>query len=96
MPNTFEEVERTESLLRDAVSLLSEPATTYSRSAAAAVVVESLRLYRRALDRQRATREALESKDSRYSWQGSLAELGGVSPSSRVPAQPSMSDGRLN
>ena len=87
MPNTLEEVERTEALLRDAVRLLTEPATTYSRAAAAAVVVESLRLYRRALERQRAARRARAGTTHRnprhsFRWQGSLAELSSTGASS--------------
>ena len=102
MPSTLEEVQRTETLLRDAIRLLSEPATTYSRSAAAAVVVESLRLYRRALERQRAARRALEGKTQRaprysYRWQGSLAELSGAPASSeRAATQVSVPSARLN
>jgi hypothetical protein len=91
MPNTVEEVERTEALLRDAVRLLTEPATSYSRAAAAAVVVESLRLYRRALERQRAARRARggTQREPRHSfhWRGSLAELADAGASSdRAPA----------
>jgi hypothetical protein len=94
MPSTVEEVERTEALLRDAIRLLSEPATSYSRSAAAAVVVESLRLYRQALERQRAARRVGSGKPREaapapytYQWRGSLAELSTAAASpERVPA----------
>ena len=95
MPSTIEEVERTEALLRDAVRLLSEPATTYSRNAAAAVVVESLRLYQRALERQRAARLIRDAKTQRaprysHQWKGSLAELSGA-PASTDRAAPELS-----
>ena len=53
-PNS-NEIERTEALLRDAVRLLTEPATTYTRAAAVAVVIESIRQYRRAVETQRAS-----------------------------------------
>ena len=58
------EVERTKALLKDAIRTFAEPATTYSEAAAGDVVMEAVRLYRRALgaqtspsDRPRARRE---------------------------------------
>ena len=43
------EVERTKALFRDAIRTFAEPTTSYSEEAAGAVVVEALRLYRRAV-----------------------------------------------
>ncbi len=57
--NDSPEIERTEALLGDALRMLAEPATSYSKSAAAAVVVEALRLYRRAVAAQDGTRRDL-------------------------------------
>lgn len=56
------EVERTEALLGDAIQMLREPATSYSKAAAAAVVMEALRLYRRALQAQASARRAPEAE----------------------------------
>jgi len=77
------EVQRTEALLADAIRMLREPAVTYSRAAAAAVVVEALRLYRRAVEGQRVASRVLgaESRPAprdAYRWQGSLTEPSGA------------------
>ena len=57
------EVERTKALLQDAIRLFAEPATTYSEGAAADVVIEALRLYRRALQAQAESEGANVDRD---------------------------------
>jgi hypothetical protein len=88
MTNWSEEVERTEALLRDAMRIFAEPTTTYSKAAAAAVVVESLRLYRRALEGRRAALRSADAKTAHvptYPWRGSLTGLSDA-PASSTPA----------
>jgi len=50
------EVERRRALLKDALLTFAEPATTHSQEAAGDVVLEALRLYRRAVEAQTESR----------------------------------------
>ena len=58
------EVQRTKALLQDAIRTFAEPATTYSQEAAADIVIEALRLYRRALQAQVASQGATGEHDA--------------------------------